>query len=184
MKTQNIIEQFKQILIQQLQDLIEDVDYFKKDKSKVAIINNDLFFADLVSDILKQKPNFSILNNIEQQTTEKFDILIAPFSLQFFYKPEEYLQSLTTKLNDEGVILASGFNIIKADESIFQLKQYLLNNNLKAYLINMFSLGDNLDKKVFINKIITRDNINLSTNCIEFIKICAQKKQNIRVLID
>jgi hypothetical protein len=182
MKKQKINQiKFRAQYLYLVSELIDNAFFVKTEFKNVCFIDNGIFSKKVIKVLKAQFQNIDIISikSLKDLSAKKYDLVLAPLSLQFFTNLKYNFSLLQDSLKEGGIILASGFNVLSSADSILELKHHLLKENLRPSLISFFDLGDIVNKLGFKDKSLDRENILILGNNIEFINLFCLKKPQI-----
>lgn len=181
MKKQNIKQiKFRSQYLYLVSELIDNAFFIKKDFAKVCLIDTGFFSNKVIKLANSQFNNLDIItiNSLNNLKAKEYDLILAPVSLQFISPLKYNISILHDSLKPEGILLASGFNVLSSADSIMQFKEFMLLKKLKASLVNFFALGELLNTYSFKDKALDRENILIEGNKIELINVFCLKKES------
>lgn len=162
-----------------ISEILDNASFFNKKFDKVCFIDNKIFSNKVLKQVRKVYPKLDVLDvdNLKNIDAKKYDLVIAPLSLQFFTSVKYDISILHDSLKPGGVLLASGFNVLSSADSIVDFKNHILEQNLRPSLINFFALGELLNKYQFKDKALDRENLIIEGNKVELINLFCLKKE-------
>ncbi|PPR11215.1 MAG: hypothetical protein CFH44_00063 [Proteobacteria bacterium] len=182
MKKQSLQQiKFRNQYLYLIREVIDSALFFKKPYEKICLITNCVF-SNKVASLVKShfsSANIDIIDFRELDTlsAKSYDLILAPLSLQFMSSLKYDISKISDLLNSDGILLASGFNVLSANDGIIDFKLYLKENGISPKLINIFALGELVNSFYFQSKAVDRDNFIISGSKIEVVNLYCRKKE-------
>jgi|TARA_Y100001960_G_scaffold158000_1_gene166113 hypothetical protein len=182
MKKQSLQQiKFRNQYLYLIREVIDSALFFKKPYEKICLVTNGVFSNKVASLVKKHFSSATIdivdFRELDTLSAKSYDLILAPLALQFMSSLKYDISKMSDLLNADGILLASGFNVLSANDGIIEFKSYLKENGISPKLINIFALGELVNSFYFQSKAVDRDNFIISGSKIEVVNLYCRKKE-------
>lgn len=182
---------FKSQYLYLVSELIDNAFFVEKSfkNKKVCFIDSGIFSFQTIKLLKQSFSEFDIIKDYTKLPAKQYDLILAPFVIQFLEDPKHDFSKIYDSLNAGGILLTSAFNILENDNSIVAFKNFLDINNKKAQLVDFFILADLINKFGFKDKTLDRENLLIEGQKVELINLFCLKngkkkpKNTIKIVI-